>query len=251
MWRMRFAFLVCVISGPAHAADVQSLFAAWQETRAKAHQQMAQQFDKRLQQIRSNRSQSPEARDRYIRELQQQRDNFAKNHHLPASDLMLSATIAYLDSLHRAAIPLRVRLDRQLQQTVGTSEFAAAYAVKQQWASSLPGQDELAAQTEFRGNRTFLKGAAVDFSMSVHKFEKGSFSGHIWQDAHSVSGKSGWAFDAQLEGNQFLLSTTKMLHGQARRLSFRGYVIERRIVMTLTHKDGRPLTGDFVSIWKK
>jgi hypothetical protein len=66
-----------------------------------------------------------------------------------------------------------------------------------------------------------------------------------------VAGKSGWDYEAKLEGNQFLVTTTKMLHGAKRKLNFRGYIIGRRIVMTLTHKDDMPLTGDLVSIWKQ
>lgn len=242
-------WLISSLSG--WAAEKSDLLANWTTAKSKADQQMAAQFQRQIQVLKSNRNLPAETRHRHISDLQEQRTNFQKRQELPAFDLMLPSTVAYLDTLHTAATPIREQFDRRLEQLVGTPEFEQVSAAKQHWQQSLPGRDEIAAGADFHGTRTFLKGTAVDFHFHVRACEHDSFSGQIWQDVHNVGTKTGWAYEAKLEGNRILLTTTKMLHGQPRKLDFRGYIIDRRIVMTLTHKDGKPLTGDLVSVWKK
>lgn len=237
-----------------HAGDLAEpapLLEGWPAARAKADRQFMDHFERQICQIRSDRTLGPEARQSAILKTKELRDDFAEHRQLPQGDAMLPATIAYLDTLHQAARPYRRKLDQALVKAEGTPEFDQLSALKRNWQQSFPGCDELRTRTEFHGTRTFLKGNAVDFHLHVLAFDGRSFSGHLWQDVWSVPGKSGWAYKAELEGNQFLLTTTKMLHGQPRTLRFRGYIIERRIVMTLTHLNGEPLTGDLASLWKK
>jgi len=240
-----------VSSSSGCAAEKSDPLANWTAAKAKADQQMTAQFQRQMQSLKANRSLPAETRHRYISDLQVQRTNFIKRQELPAFDFMLPTTIDYLDTLHAAATPIRVQFDRQLEQRVGTPEFDQISAAKALWQQNLPGRDAIAAGAEFHGTRTFLQGNAVDFHFHIRACQHDSFSGQIWQDVHNIGAKTGWAYEAKLEGNRILLTTTKMLHGQPRKLDFRGYIIDRRIVMTLTHKNGKPLTGDLVSIWAK
>lgn len=248
-------FLLGVVAGHAFAeADVASTreLERWKLAKSKADKKLIQAFDRTIANIKRNKMLPAETRNRHVITVQNQKSAFEQQNQLPEFDHLLLPTIAYLDEMHLASTSLRIHFEKALDQAIGQEQqFREIAAAKELWQSKLPSRGELAARTEFHGNRTFTTGATVDFHFHVGQFENNSFSGQIWQDVLSVSGKSGWQFEGKMEGNQFVITTTKMLHGAPRKLDFRGYVIGRRIVMTLTHKDNMPLTGDLVSIWKK
>jgi hypothetical protein len=225
----------------------------WKAEKKKVDKRMVQAFEKVKANTKKNKSLPAETRNRYIEILDVQQTQFESSQTLPVSDLMLQPTIEYLDSLHAKATPLRRLFDQALEREVGNRlRFDEIAKSKEKWQAELPGRDELASNTEWHGNRTFSSGTTIDFHFHVFEIKDNSFKGHIWQDVGSVSGKSGWEFEAKREGNQILLTTTKMLHGAARTIAFRGYVIERRIVLTQTSYNGKPVNdGGLVSIWKK
>ncbi len=255
---VRYFLLILTLmvnAGLVHAqgdAKLNKQWEAWKSAKEKAGKRMQQAFDRKIVDYKKNRQLPAETRNAHVTKLQEQKLEFVKSGELPQFDDMLPATIDYLDMLQTAAAPLQSNFERALEQAIGKgAEFDAIEELKEQWQSELPSRDELAGNSEFHGTRTFSDGVTIDFHFHVHQFENNTFGGHIWQDVHNVVGKAGWEYEAKLEGNQFLVTTRKMLHGTPRKLNFRGYIIGRRVVMTLTHKDDKPLTGDLVSIWKK
>lgn len=251
IWRVLVVVLICVLTRAAWSGESSDLLEEWKVIETKASKQLLVQFQRQMQSIKSDRSLSAEVRHRYLSDLEEQRTRFAEDHVLPELDMMLQPTIAYLDTLHTAATPIRKNFEKQLEKVVGTPEFEKVVAQKDDWERRFPGNGELKARDEYHGTRMFLKANSLDFHFHILAMENNSFSGHIWQDVQSVSGKSGWACEGKLEGRQFVIATTKMLHGAPRTLHFRGYILNRRIVMTTTQKDGKPVTGDLISIWKK
>ena len=52
-------------------------------------------------------------------------------------------------------------------------------------------------------------------------------------------------------GPRTRLVTTCMVHCARRNLAMQGYVVGRRLVLTMRTKEGKPASGDFVSVWKR
>jgi len=252
----RVVLVVMLLAGTVTAQDSDKWEKGlddWKAEKKKVDKRMIQAFDKIEASVKKNKSLPAETRNRHISSLQEQQARFENSQTLPESDLMLQATVDYLDALHAKAIPLRKLFDQALEKEVGNKiRFDEISVAKEKWQAELPGREELTGGSEWHGTRTFPNGTTVDFHFHVFKIEDNSFKGHIWQDVGSVAGKTGWEFEAKREGNQVLLTTTKMLHGAARTVGFRGYVIGRRLVLTHTTYDGKPVTdGGLVSIWKK
>lgn len=253
----RMVLVVMTLAGSVAAQDSDKLgkgLEDWKVEKKKVDKRMVQAFDKIEAGIKKDKSLPVETRNRHLTVLQEQQAQFEKLQKLPESDLMLQATIDYLDALHAKATPVRKLFDQALEKEVGNkTRFDEISAAKEKWQKDMPGRDEFTGGTEWHGTRIFSKDAAtIDFHFHVFKIVDNSFKGHIWQDLGSVSGKTGWELEAKQEGNQLVLTTTKMLHGSPRTLGFRGYVIGRRVVLTTTTYNGKPVTdGGLVSIWKK
>jgi hypothetical protein len=256
---MRYCLLILALSlalcnlafGQADS-KIKKQWESWKISKGKADKKLEQAFDRKAGEIRKNQDLPAETRNTHVKNLMKEKAAFVKSAKLPESDDMLPSIIEYLDSVQGASAPLQAAFERALEQAIGKDdEFDEIQSLKKQWQSGLPGRDELAANTEFHGTRVFNNGVTVDFHFHVDRFEDNSFAGRIWQDVFNVGGKAGWEYEAILQGNQFKITTLKMLHGTPRKLVFRGYIIERRVIMTLTHRDDEPLTGDFVSLKKK
>jgi hypothetical protein len=224
----------------------------WRTAKQKADRLLSRTFGQRIEALKRSHDVSPEVRNAKIEVLKDQKSRFENEYELPNYDNMLPATIQYLDLLHEAATPMRKWFDQALEDAVGSGEkYDTLAAAKKTWQSELPGRDEFGPNTEFHGTNTFLNGKTVDCHLDVWNINGNVFVGQIWQNTASVPDKTGWQYEARLEGNQFLLETTKMIHGNPLQVSLRGYVIGRRIIMKITHLDGKPKQSGYISLWKK
>lgn len=249
-----FATLVLVVvAGTARGQGSESLDKKQKtfETKKKdADKKMVQAFDKVVENIQRDKSLPVETRSRRIASVQAEKATFESANDLPESDVMLGATVEYLNLLQLLRADLQKAFEVALEKALGDKpEFDRISNEKAVWEAKLPGRDEFTSNSNWFGNRTFSNGTTVEFNVHVFGIENNSFKGHIWQDFRSVSGKSGWEFEGKIEGNKVMLTTTKMLHGSARRLDLQGYVIGKRLIFT-AHVNGKP-SKDFASTRKQ
>ena len=248
--------ILCLVPLLASAAGdedkLTKLIERWREARDKANVHLLEAFDQMDREVTRSKTIPAETKANYLTSLREQREDFDNYAMLPEDDAMLPAVIAYLDTIHTSALPVFQSFENAMQEAVrmkGDVERIAA--VKDKWLEELPDAGAVQPRTAFHGNRRWKNGVTLDFHLHINKFEKNSFNGAIWQDVHSIPGKTGWEYHGKLEGNQMVLVSTKMLHGAQRRIEFRGYVIGDRIVMTVTSINGKRQNGDFISLWKK
>lgn len=223
---------------------------SFEVSKKEADKRMVRAFEKAIDALKKDKRIPVETRSRHAAAMEAEKKRFELSNDLPASDVMLKTTVEYLNLVHSKRVLLQKEFQKSLEDTIDDrTEFNRISADKALFDAKLPSRDEFVSGSNWHGNRTFSGGNAIDFHLHVFQIENNSFKGHIWQDVHSISGKSGWEFEGNLEGNVVTLTTTKMLHGGARRLELAGFVIGRRLILT-ARVNGKPI-DDFVSVGKQ
>jgi hypothetical protein len=249
--------LSCLSPMVATAADPpaawQSLLDDWQQAKAKADAGLVRAIDQKVAALKKDRTQPAEIRNEFIEVFQEQKQRFVSSGELPEGDYLLPASLAYLDSLHKASQPVRAKFEKQLEAAVGTGDqFDSIQAAKQKWETDLPGRGEFAARTEYHGT-VALPDRTTDLHLHVTHFEDSVSLCDVWRDLGDAGQKRGWQFGGKLDGNELTLVSTKMLHGPPNSLMLRGYIVGKRLIMTVTLSNGKPPQKQptLISLWKK
>lgn len=222
----------------------------FEKSKKDADERMVRAFDKVIEGLKNNKRIPVETRSRHVNSMEAEKKRFKDSNDLPESDVMLETTVEYLNLIHAKRLVLQKEYQKALEEQLDDrDEFDRISRDKAIFDAKLPSRDDFVSSSNWHGNRTFSGGNAVDFHLHVFQIENNSFKGHIWQDVHSISGKSGWEFEGKIEGNAVMLTTTKMLHGGSRRLDMKGFVIGRRLILTAC-VNGKP-AKDFVNLGKQ
>jgi hypothetical protein len=223
----------------------------------KAHESaraaLLKQFDQAISRV-SRMKGTAQQKIAQLEELKRLRLAFETSESLPVSDEYVSDSIAYCEKVFRATVPLRQFFEKQLQQNFRDDGLRERIQYEYEtWNAQLPSSDSLTDQAKWHGRRVFRgNGSAVDFHIHVDNCDGDTFSGSVWQETHNACNRAGLAFVGQYTGNRVQLRTTKTLRGKPRRLVLTGFVVEGRMILTVTgtSKSGRSIRSDFVTVRK-
>ena len=218
--------------------------AKFQKKRELASEKVVKAFEQAIRVTENDRSLSEAAKTARMDEIEQAKKNFVARGSLPTDDLLISISIAYLDSLYKREVPfVRRQFERARDEDADDLvKLEKINAAERRWLESFPTRAGYEKNGDWHGRRIYKSGSTIDCNLHIRKFEDGVVGGSIWWNNRSTS-QQGLAAEGRYYGNLIVLETVKTLKGGPHSHAMQGYHIGGRILLKVHKPSGTYLSS--------
>lgn len=219
------------------------------EVEKKAKLAFARYFDRVSEQVRRTPGLAPELKASKLRKLAEEKADYQAQGTMPESSEMLEELFSYEDDLHRARLPMAKTFDQLMQLAINQRNNAMLQQLtkeKEALDEALPGRQFFRAGTNWTGSRYTAK-STMRTRMRIANYEANSFRGHVWQGDPP---EDQFVVEGTINGNFVNFQIVEMVRGAKRMFRYKGYVLQRRMVLKLfgIATDGKPIEGDWIQL---
>ncbi len=237
---------VLAVLAPVAPADVPKGLSAALESYEKgataAREEFARDVDRVIDTVRKSKADAALV-DKRLKELKEQKTKYEEKGELPTHDLLLPATVEYLDRLHKARAEWHRVFKKETDEAKKAKDDARLADLVKLRASldkQFGSRDQLTAKSQWDGLR-YGEEDAVGVHLNVTKVDENTFQGRYVQHPGSAS-KVVMDVEGVFDGNAIEFATTKVIEGGKRSFKFTGYVIEDRLILRLNGTVGAKAT---------
>jgi hypothetical protein len=196
----------------------------------------------------------PDAKRLLLQMIKSDRQNFVDGKELPSCDELLEHVIAYAEanqSIVASIDDFRKKIsDKEIRNDSDPDVSKALAKLENDVMQLLGGRVDVNEGSQWNGTRHNQEGDAAQLSLQIDQVAGNVFRGRLEQSSNLAT--SIMRVEGQRDGHYVVIRTTEMIRGEYRSLEFSGYILGRRIVVSV---DGlntakKRATG-YISLWKQ
>lgn len=228
------------------AAELAAFIAKQEKAMEAARKKMLSRIDARAKAVRKSKLDANDAR-RWLTDIERDRKAFTDYGRLPSSDILVDVVVSSLDDYQSIAERIEAFRRHWAEKAVHADDPAAMArlaALEDRLKRISPGRNSFANGSVWAGQRVNLDGFALKLKLQVNDVTGNSFRGELEQTGN-FGRPDVMTVEGHLTGNRIAFETTEMILGKNRKLVFRGYVLDDRIVASLggVSTDGKPIAA--------